>query len=108
MAVFVALWIKLMFRKYKYNFFEIPVLLCFVMGMAMLILAVFGIFEHFLNLPIMKYGSMIFIIYLSWVIADFFELKTVNVIKALFSYVIGTMTFILIAFVTGAFLDKFF
>jgi Protein of unknown function (DUF3667) len=36
MGIFVALSVQLLFRKYKYNFFEIMTLLCFVMGQAML------------------------------------------------------------------------
>ena len=37
MAIFIAMWIKLFFRKYNYNFFEILILLCFVIGVSMLI-----------------------------------------------------------------------
>ena len=39
MGVFIALWLKLFFKKYGYNFFEILILLCFVLGMGMLILS---------------------------------------------------------------------
>ena len=37
MGIFIALWTKLFFRKQKYNLFEILILLCFVMGIGMLI-----------------------------------------------------------------------
>lgn len=45
MAVFIALWLKLFFRKSPYNFFEVLILLCFLIGMGMLIFSIFGVFE---------------------------------------------------------------
>ena len=37
--VFTAFWIKLFFRKYGYNIFEIFILLCFVSGISTLLLS---------------------------------------------------------------------
>lgn len=45
MGGFIALWIKIFFKKYGYNIFEITVLLCFVMGEGMLLLSIGTIFE---------------------------------------------------------------
>ncbi len=36
-GVFIALWLKLFFRKFDFNFYEILIMLCFVIGMGMLI-----------------------------------------------------------------------
>jgi len=33
MGIVIAMWSGLFFRKYGYNFYEILILLCFVMGM---------------------------------------------------------------------------
>jgi hypothetical protein len=43
MAIFITIWIRIFFRKYDYNFFEITILLCFVMGIGMLIYTTSGI-----------------------------------------------------------------
>ncbi|HEX2533128.1 MAG TPA: DUF3667 domain-containing protein [Chitinophagaceae bacterium] len=45
MGIFIALWIQLCFRKYDYNFFEILILLCFVMGMGMVIFSVCALIQ---------------------------------------------------------------
>ena len=39
MTVPIVLWIKLFFRKHQYNFYEIFVVIAFVMGMGMLFLS---------------------------------------------------------------------
>ena len=40
LRIFIALCLKLFFGKYKYNFFELIILMCFVMGQAMLLLTI--------------------------------------------------------------------
>jgi hypothetical protein len=94
MGVYIALWSKLFFRKYSYNFFEILILLCFVMGMGMLLFALFSIIEGIMHIQLMKISGVIFIIYSSWAIGQFFEKKKyINYLKALAVYILGMMTF---------------
>jgi hypothetical protein len=94
MGVYIALWSKLFFRKYSYNFFEILILLCFVMGMGMLLFALFSIIEGIMHVHLMKISGVIFIIYSSWAIGQFFEKKKyINYLKALAVYILGMMTF---------------
>ena len=45
MGVFIALWLKLFFKKNDFNFYEILIMLCFVMGMGMLIFSIFVIIK---------------------------------------------------------------
>ena len=62
MAIFIAVWIKILFRKYKYNFYEILILLCFIMGTGMLLLALFGAIESIIKIHFLEYGVYIFYI----------------------------------------------
>lgn len=57
MGIFIALWLKLFFRKSPYNIFEILILLCFVMGMGMLIMAVFATIEGLTHLRLAQIAS---------------------------------------------------
>ncbi|MGY0035416.1 DUF3667 domain-containing protein [Pedobacter sp. NJ-S-72] len=59
MGVFIAFWLKLFFKKYEYNFFELLILLCFVMGMGMLIFSVFAILEGLTKINLMKISGVI-------------------------------------------------
>ncbi len=94
MGVFSALWLKLFFRKYDYNFFELLILLCFLQGMGMLIFAFFAIIEGLVHTHLMKYSGMLFMVYFSWAVGQFFEKgKYINYLKALGGYILGVITF---------------
>ncbi len=106
MAVFIAFWIKLFFKKYSYNIFEILILLCFVMGIGMLIYTTFGIIESFTKLKLLLVGGIIGIIYTSWAIGQFFDKnKKVNYLKGLVAYLLGMMTFYFLAVILGLGID---
>ncbi len=59
MAIFIAGWIKIFFRKYDYNFFEILILLCFAMGIGMLIYTIFGIIQSTTKIRVLHIGGII-------------------------------------------------
>ena len=106
MAVFIAAWIKMFFRKYGYNFFEIIILLCFVMGMGMLIFSIFGFVDSLVNFTIIDKGFLLGVLYMSWAIGQFFDKKKyLNYFKALLAYMLGLMTFTIIALVIGFLID---
>jgi len=106
MGVFIAFWLKLFFRKYDYNFFEILILLCFTMGMGMLIFSVFAFFEGVTHLSLMQIAGAVGIIYCSWAIGQFFDKKkAVSYLKAFASYLLGMITFSVSAFILGALID---
>ena len=106
MAIFIAGWIKIFFRKYEYNFFEILILLCFVMGIGMLIYTVFGIIESTTKIQILHIGGMIAVVYTSWAIGRFFDKnKKVNYLKGFLSYLLGMITFFLAAIILGMGID---
>lgn len=105
MAVFIALWIKVFFRKYDYNFFEVLILLCFVMGMGMLLFATAGIVDSMVDIKIIDKGFFIGILYMAWAIGQFFGKKIWNYIKAFFAYMLGLITFSIVVMLIGSLID---
>ncbi len=106
MSIFIAFWIKLFFKKYNYNFFEIIILLCFVMGIGMLIYTTFGIIESISKVKILYFGGIIGTIYTSWAIGQFFDKnKKLNYLKGILSYMLGMITFYFLAVVLGMGID---
>lgn len=72
MGAVIAFWIKIFFKKYNYNYFEIIILLCFVMGMEMLIFSVFLIIQGLSNINLMVIAGCVGIAYCIWAIGQFF------------------------------------
>lgn len=106
MGVFIAFWTKLFFRKYNYNFFEILILLCFVMGTGMLIYSIFALFLGLTNIDLMQIGGIVGFTYSTWAIGQFFDKrKFSNYVKAFFSYFLGFLTFTLTAILIGTLID---
>ena len=106
MCVFIAFWLKLIYSAHDYNFFEILILLCFVMGMGMLILSVFAIFEGLTGLPAMKISGVLSVAYCTWAIGHFFDRKrAVGYLKALASYLLGMVTFTFSVMLVGFLVD---
>ena len=109
MGVFIALWVKLFFKKYNYNFFEILILLCFVMGIGMLIVSVFTIAEALVKVKMMKASAFIWMSYCTWAIAQFFSGRKVSdYVKSLFAYILGMLSASIAALSLGVLIDVFF
>lgn len=106
MGVFIAFWTKIFFKKYDYNFYEILILLCFVMGMGMLIYAVFAILQGLTHFNLMQIAGFIGIAYCTWAIGQFFDKrKAVNYLKAFVSYMLGMLSFMLTGIIIGTIID---
>ncbi|MBT1710680.1 DUF3667 domain-containing protein [Fulvivirgaceae bacterium PWU5] len=106
MCVFIAFWLKLIYKAHDYNFFEILILLCFIMGMGMLIFSIFAIFEGLTGLPVMKISGVVGVSYCTWAIGHFFDRKrVVGYLKALASYLLGMATFSISLMLLGFLVD---
>jgi hypothetical protein len=106
MGVFIALWLKLFFRKSKYNFYEILIMLCFVMGMGMLIFSIFVIIQSLTNFNIITIAGVIVIAYCVWAIGQFYDKdKLSSYVKGLFAYILGMITFWIIPVLIGTIID---
>ena len=107
MGIFIAFWTKLLFKKYKYNFYEILIVLCFVMGIGMLIYSLFGLLETLTQVKLLQIGGIIAFIYTSWAIGSFFDKKKkTNYLKALSAYVLGMISFYILVVSIGTLIDK--
>ncbi|CAN1552902.1 Protein of unknown function DUF3667 [Flavobacteriaceae bacterium] len=105
-GTFIAIWLKVFFKKYGYNFYEILIMLCFVQGISMLIFAVFAIIEGLLHYKLLSIAGILGIFYLTWATANFFEERRMgNYVKALISYLLGTITFYIIIIAIGFTID---
>ena len=108
MGIFIAVWTKLLFRKYGYNFFEILILLCFVMGIGMLIFALFAFLQGITKIDLMQIAGFVGIAYCTWAIGQFFDKKKpLNYLKAFASYMLGMISSGLFAIALGTLIDSF-
>ncbi len=106
MGIFIAFWVKLFFKKYRFNIFEILIMLCFVMGIEMLIFSVFGILLGLTNLNIMSIGGMVGLGYSTWAIGNFFgKTPIANYIKTFIALTLGMITFVFLAATVGVLID---
>jgi hypothetical protein len=106
MGVFIALWLKLFFMKQGYNFFEILILLCFVIGTGMLIITLFAVIEGVTHRHVFLFSLIPVLIYSSWGVGQFFEPKKVgSYLKALVAYILGVILFGFVLVFTGLVID---
>ncbi|PWA07679.1 DUF3667 domain-containing protein [Flavobacterium laiguense] len=106
MGMFIAFWLKIFFKKYEYNFFELVILLCFVIGMEMLMVSVFALFEGLTKLSLMQIAGFVIFAYCTWAIGQFFDkTKPISYVKAFASYVLGMLTFSFSAIIIGVLID---
>jgi hypothetical protein len=106
MGVCIAFWLKLFFKKSGYNFFEILILLCFVVGMGMLIFAVFAFIEGLTKVSLMMISGILGLAYCVWAIAQFFNGKKVmDYFKAFVAYSLGMITFGILIILFGRVID---
>lgn len=107
MGVFIAFWVKLLYRKYDCNFFEILILLCFVMGVAMLLFSAFAVFDGLTGLHTMTIAGIVAVSYCSWGIGHFFDRRrVVSYLKALASYVLGMVFFSISVIILELLVDR--
>ena len=102
MGLFIAFWLKVIYKKHDYNFFEILIMLCFVMGMGMLIFSFFSIIEGLTGLHLMTITGVVGVAYCAGAIGHFFDRTRVSsYLKALASYLLGMTTFSVFTILLG-------
>ena len=76
------------------------------MGMGMLIYSVFGIIQGLTHFNLMQIAGIAGFIYTTWAIGQFYDKgKVINYVKAFFAYILGMLTFTLIAIIVGTIID---
>lgn len=106
-SFFIALCIRLFFKKYSYNFFEIMTLMCFVFGQGMLIVGILLPFQGLLHQTatnILLISTTV--LYPVIVVAQFFDkTKIINYIKAILAYFLGGIALFLVTVLIGLTVD---
>jgi len=102
-GLFMAFWLKLFFRKYDFNLFEIFILICFVSGISTLILSIGLIFQWFTQLEII---NNIAGLYMIWAVGHFFDRKKIkSYLKTLLSLILGNLLFAALIIGVGFLID---
>ena len=106
MGLCVAFWLKLLFGEHDYNFFELLILMCFVIGAGMLILTLFGVIQSLVHTSLPTISTLGVVAYSSWAMGQFFgQKKFANYFKALVSYLLGSFVFYILVLFTGILID---
>ena len=90
---FIALWTKVFFKKEGYNYFEIFILLCFLLGIVMLFDSIFGIAEGITKIHFAYIAQIVGMTYTIWATGRFFANKPISYLKAFFANILGMLTF---------------
>lgn len=104
----ITLWVKLLFRKHKYNLYEIFVVISFIMGAGMIIFCIQPVLTVLFPDSIALISNLVsfFIFaYIAWGIGQFYESKFTNYLKAFIAYWLGFFTFQVLAVFIGIFYD---
>jgi hypothetical protein len=105
-GITIAFWLKILFKKYGFNYFEILIVLCYVIGVQMLIFSIFALTEGITHFKFMKIAGIFGMIYLVWTVGSFFGNKVINYVKALLSYILGSLTLVSIIYILGWSIEK--
>ena len=106
MGALIAVFIRLFFRKHAFNYFEILIMLCFVMGFGMLVFAVFSLVQGIIHINLQPAAAIVAILYCTWAIGNFFDqAKTMSYVKAFSAYILGMISFSLLIEVIGSAID---
>lgn len=106
-GVLIAFSIKIFYRKFQYNIFEILILLCFIIGQNTLLLGTLTLFFGLMDAKLYSYLLTIITLgYSSWALGDFFGgHKIGRYIKAFIVCYFGFILFILVVILLGFSLD---
>ncbi len=106
MGIFIAFFLRLFFRKSNYNIYEIIILLCFVMGIGMLIYSFFALLYGVFNINLLTVAGFLGVVYTTFAITDFFDNKRpINYLKTIAAYLLGMISFFVIAILLGFLID---
>jgi len=102
----IAPWLVLLYKKSKYNIFEMIVLMSYVLATGLLLMLPILVINKITK--IFSDFTIIFIVFEIWAIGQFFgEKKIVNYLKALLAFILGVLTHVAIFFVIG-YVNKYY
>jgi hypothetical protein len=106
MGIFIGFLLKIMSRKNSYNFFEILIMLCFVMGTGMLLFAAFTLISGLSGKDLTLETTIVSLAYCVWAIGQFLNSKkAASYLVAFAAYVLGMLLFFLSVNALGYLID---
>lgn len=109
LCIITALLSYLFFKKYKYNFYEILILMIFVASQNAMYTGLLSLLNLFFNKNIFSNViSIVGIGYITWSIGQFYDYKRFSsYFKAFLAYVLGSIIFTLTIVLIGFFVSYF-
>jgi hypothetical protein len=105
-GIFIAPWLKLFYKKYDFNYYELIIMLCFIQGISMLFYAVFALIQGITHFNIINFAGILGFGYMSFAIGNFYEpRKFKNYFKAFVSIILGVLTFTIAIVIVGVTFD---
>lgn len=105
LGFFITIWVKILFKNYNFNLYEVLICQCFILGMGMFFLMILAIFQKLTGLNAMRI-SFVVIIYYIWATCQFFDKrKLTNYLKAFVAYFLGILTFLISIISIGKIID---
>lgn len=108
MGLFIGGWLRLFMRKSVYNFYEILIALCFVIGTGMLIYTVFVLVQGFSGINMKLVSECVTLIYCMWAIGQVLGGKKVKgYVLCLVGYLLGMVSFWMAVGLLSMIVDRF-
>ena len=107
-GLFIALCLKLLFFKKSFNYFELLVLLFYLMGVSMIFYGILIIVESLSGWSLFMSGGIIGMIYTIWGVGQFYDGKPLSTYgKSILAYVLGWILFSAFALILETAIDSF-
>ncbi|NIG55027.1 DUF3667 domain-containing protein [Chitinophaga sp. Cy-1792] len=109
MGLFIGGWLKIFIRKSGYNFFEILIMLCFVLGTGMLIYAMLALVQGITGKNMKLVSELASMLYSMWAIGQVLGGKKIKgYVLSLVAYILGMGSFWMAAGLLASIIDSFF
>ncbi len=89
LALISSFWLRLLFRKTKYNYYETLVLYIYAVAYSTLMESILSLSSNILKVEMRSFIHGIGVVYITWTIGQFYNAKSVwSYLKAIISYVL--------------------
>jgi len=106
MDFWIAFWIKIFFRKFNYNLFEIFIFMCYLSGIKVLFISFALILQTLIHSNIMVIAIVLALIFSFWAVGQFFEKKKAkSYLSAVLAYICGALSISVILSVVSVIVD---
>lgn len=108
MGLFIGAWLKLFMRKSAYNYYEVLIMLCFVIGTGMLIYTLFAMVQGISGKNMKLTSEVVSLLYSMWAIGQILGGKKIKgYVLSLVGYILGMGSFWLAVELLAWTIDRF-